>query len=230
MNSEVIKKFYSDLRFPGPYSISDIQFYELEGIYNLYLREIDKNLSDNLSVLDIGCGTGLVSNLFASRYPESQFTAIDFSDSIDYACNFANNHNIKNIKWIKEDFLKYNTDKKFDVIICCGVLHHIPEYQLALEKIKKLLKPNGKLLLALYNPYGKILKKFFRIRYHSKILYEDQENNPYELSFTCNEVKTMCRDLQFISVEPSWNNKFVDAHALFNNQNGGLAIYVFEKN
>lgn len=229
MNSDIIKNFYSRLRFPGTYSIEDIQFYDVEGIHNLYLQEIDKNLENNLSVLDVGCGTGLVSNLFALKYSHSKFTAVDFSDSIDYASSFSDTYNIKNINWVKEDFLKYHTNKQFDVIICCGVLHHIPEYQSALKRMKSLLKPKGKLLLALYNPYGKILKKFVRIKYHNKILYEDQENNPYELSFTSGDVLKLCADLRFISVEPSWKNKFVDAHALFNSQNGGLTIYVFEK-
>ena len=228
MNSEVIRQFYSELRFPGHYSFDDIKFYEIEGIHNIYLKEIDKNLSDGIDVLDVGCGTGLVSNLFATRY-NSKFTAVDFSDSIDYAKQFAKDNNINNVTWIKQDFLQFKSNKKFDVIICCGVLHHIPQYNEALDLIKQLLKPGGKLLLALYNPWGKVLKKFVRIKYHNSILYKDQENNPYELSFSYKDVLNLCSDLKFDYVEPSWNNKFVDLQALFNSQNGGLALYVFEK-
>lgn len=228
MNSEIIKQFYSDLNFPGRYSFDDIKFYEIEGIYNLYLKEIDKNLTDGIDVLDVGCGTGLVSNLFATRY-NSNFTAVDFSNSIDYAKDFAKKYNINNVNWIKEDFLEFESKKQFDVIICCGVLHHIPKYEFALEKMKTLLKPNGKLLLALYNPWGKILKRFVRLKYHNSILYNDQENNPYELSFDYNKVLSMCNDLKFCSIQPSWNNKLVNLHAFFNSHNGGLALYVFEK-
>ena len=228
MNSDVIKNFYSELGFPGPYTWEDIQFYEQEGIHNIYLREIDRHLQDNTDILDVGCGTGLVSNLFASRY-KSQFTAVDFSNSIDYARKFAQANNIDNVKWIKQDFTKFKSEKKYDTIICCGVLHHIPNYKQALEKIKYLLKPGGQLLLALYNPWGKFLKRYFTIRYHSPILYKDQEHNPFELSFTYSQTLKMCSDLQFEAVVPSCRNRFVDLHALFNNQNGGLALYVFKK-
>lgn len=228
MNSDVIRKFYDNLKFPGTYSLDDIRFYEIEGIHNIYLKEIDKHLADSQNVLDVGCGTGLVSNLFASRY-NSNFTAVDFADSIDYAKKFSQENCIYNVQWVKQDFLDFVSNTQYDVIICCGVLHHIPEYRNALDKIKSLLKPGGKLLLALYNPWGKILKRFYKINYHNKILYEDQENNPYELSFNYQAVRNLCADLKFYSVVPSWNNQLVDLQALFNSPNGGLTLYVFEK-
>jgi len=225
--TEEIKKFYSELHFPGKYSIEDIEFYDEQGIHNLYLKEINQHLSDNIEVLDVGCGTGLISNLFANKFKNSNFTAIDFSDSINYAKTFANNNNIPNIKWVKKDFLKFKTTKQYDVIICCGVLHHIPDYHQALSKLKTLLKPGGKLLLAVYNPYGKFLKRYFAVNYNCDILYQDQENNPFELSFTRKQVLTMCSDLTFNSVTPSINNHLVELLALFNSENGGLALYVF---
>jgi hypothetical protein len=41
-----------------------------------------------------------IVNFLARRHPNIQFHAIDFSDSIDYAIDFSNKHNIKNIKYI----------------------------------------------------------------------------------------------------------------------------------
>jgi 2-polyprenyl-3-methyl-5-hydroxy-6-metoxy-1,4-benzoquinol methylase len=184
-------------------------------------------MSNGIDVLDVGCGTGLVSNLFADKYKNSNFTAVDFSDSIDYASKFASSNGINNVKWIKKDFLEFKTNKKYDIIICCGVLHHIPEYKKALTKIKSLLKPGGKLLLAVYNPYGKILKRFFNINYNCDILYQDQEKNPFELSFSNKQVHNMCSDLKFQSANPSISNRFVDFLSCFNSENGGLVLYIF---
>jgi 2-polyprenyl-3-methyl-5-hydroxy-6-metoxy-1,4-benzoquinol methylase len=227
MNTNSIKAFYSQIHFPGRYTGEDLKFYEEQGINNVYLKEIDRFLIDGMSVLDVGCGTGLVSNLFAIHRPNCQITSIDFSDSIDYAKQFAQKNNIKNVDWVKKDFLEFKTTKRYDMIICCGVLHHIPEYKLALSKMKELLKPGSKLMLAVYNKYGKLPKKIFNIKYHNDVLYQDQELNPFELSFTHNQVLNMCRDLNFELVTPSYNNKLVNLSALFNSVNGGLALYVF---
>lgn len=226
---EQIKDFYSSLQFPGTYQIEDLQFYIEHGIHNTYLKEIERVIRPGMQILDVGCGAGLVSNLFAITNPCCQITAIDFSKSIEYAQKFSDDNNISNVNWVRQDFLEFESDIQYDVIICCGVLHHIPEHSKALAKIKQLLKPKGKLLLALYNPFGKVLKKLININYHSDILYKDQELNPFELSFTCNAVKEMCSEhnLTFNSVSPSINNMLVDFLALFNSSNGGLAMYTF---
>jgi 2-polyprenyl-3-methyl-5-hydroxy-6-metoxy-1,4-benzoquinol methylase len=228
MSTDYIKNFYSNLHFPGRYTQKDLEFYEREGVdVNVYLREINRVMKDKLEVLDIGCGTGLVSNTFATLYPDSSFTGVDFSNSIDYAKKISKENKLTNTKWVKEDFLKVKLNKKYDVVICCGVLHHIPQYQEALDKLKRLLKPGGTLMIALYNPLGKILKHVKKINYNSPTLFEDQENNPFELSFTKQAVLNMCSDLTFHRVEPSWCNHFVNFLALFNSSNGGLAIYTF---
>jgi len=161
-------------------------------------------------------------------YPDSSFTGLDFSNSIDYARKISIDHGIKNTAWIKEDFLKVKLEKKYDIVICCGVMHHIPQYEDALKKLKALVKPGGRLLLALYNPLGKILKHIKKINYNSPTLFEDQENNPFELSFTKSAVINMCRDLKFERAQPSLGNRFVDLLALFNSSNGGLTIYTFK--
>ena len=60
-------------------------------------------------------------------------------------------------------------------------------------------------------------------------LNQDQENNPFELSFTHDQVLAMCDDLIFHSVNPSVANELVNLLACFNSSNGGLALYVFSK-
>ena len=81
----------------------------------------------------------------------------------------------------------------------------------------------------MYNTNGKLLKRIFDIKYHSVILEEDQENNPFELSFRHQCILKMCNDLEFNLVSPSWHNNFVNFLALFNSENGGLTLYVFTK-
>lgn len=226
MNSIDIKNFYNKNQFPGHYTAQGL-LYHNEQIKNPYLKIINQYLQSNNQVLDVGCGTGLISNLFATKYPTAQFTSVDFSDGIDYAKDYAKTNNIKNVKYLKKDFLEFKVSTQYDVVICQGVLHHIPEYNKAIEKIKLLIKPSGILILGLYHPGGKILKKMFNLDYKNKILKVDQELVPYETSFLCGKVKQMFNEYKLINSYPQIT-PLTAIKSIFNYRNGGLITYVFK--
>lgn len=222
------KQFYDRLQFPGPYTEKQLSIH-YEEVKNPYLNIIDQNIPESGNILDVGCGTGLVSNLMAIRHPTCQFTGVDFADSIDHAKQFAKNNNIKNVQFIKKDFLAYTTKTQYDAVICQGVLHHIPNYLQASENIDLLLKPGGRLILGLYHPWGKILKKFVNINYGSDILYKDQELNPYETSFNLEQAKRLFPGYTLSSAYPGTINTLIPLQAFFNYRNGGLVTYILEK-
>jgi SAM-dependent methyltransferase len=221
-----VKDFYSKLKFPGTYSLSDLEFYD-SVVHNPYLQIFDSAVTGTKSVLDIGCGSGFITNFLARRHPEVQFDAVDFSDSIDYAKKFTETANISNIHYYKENFLDWVTDKKYDLVICNGVLHHIPEHEIALEKLKDLT--NNKLVLGIYNTYGKLLKKLVPVKYINDVLYIDQEKCPFEVSFTDAEFRSKLKDFQMLKTHPGYKNHFVNFYNLFNSSNGGLTVYVFSR-
>lgn len=218
--SAQVNDFYDKLEFPGRYTSFDLDQYNDE-IHNTYLKFIDKHLRDGLEVLDVGCGTGLITNIFANRY-KSNFTAIDFSKGVLYGKEYAKTNNISNTQWIHQNFLNYKTDIKYDLIICQGVLHHIPEYKDALVIMKNLLKPGGTLLLGVYHPVGKLVQQFFKIQFFNELLKTDQLDNPFELSFTLNQVENMCHPLVLESHAPKLLSRVTSLKFV---QSGGLVIY-----
>jgi SAM-dependent methyltransferase len=218
--TEKINLFYNNLEFPGRYSVKDLDYYS-DKISNIYLKFMDQYLADGLSILDVGCGTGLITNVFANRH-HSNFTAIDFSKGVLYGKEYAEKNKILNTQWIYQDFLDYTSDIKYDVIICQGVLHHIPEYTKALENIKTLLKPGGVLLLGLYHPIGKLAQKILKLNFFNDLLKTDQMINPFELSFTLGQVINMCQPLTLESYTPSLILSLTNPTFF---QSGGLVIY-----
>jgi ubiquinone/menaquinone biosynthesis C-methylase UbiE len=223
------KEFYDRLKFPGYYSQQDITCH-LVDIKNPYLWTIDQALSNGISVLDIGCGSGYISNLFAQRYPDSDFSAIDFSAALDVGKDFSKSVDQNNITWIKQDFLQYKFKTQYDVVICQGVFHHIKECEQALDKIKQLVKPGGTIVFGVYHPFGKFLKKLFKLKYHSEILRIDQEENVFETAYTCNQVADMFQDsYQLVTSYPTTLPILSHLRALINYQNGGLTTYVWKQ-
>ncbi|MEX2059962.1 MAG: class I SAM-dependent methyltransferase [Nitrosopumilaceae archaeon] len=100
-----------------------------------------RHLLKNKTVLDLGCGAGRLS-LYASKYAKS-VTGIDYIDSaVDYAKNFANLCNIKNVEFFTGDNDQF-LERKYDVILISEVLQHVNNPLKILQRCKKLLNKNG---------------------------------------------------------------------------------------
>jgi len=223
---QAVKDFYSKLQFPGHYTIEDLDFYA-DDVVNDYLKIFDDAAQHATRVLDVGCGSGFIVNFLANRYPNITFDAVDFSDGIDFARQFSSDHDIKNINYYKADFLLWQTNHKYDLVISNGVLHHIPEYQSAVDKIYKLATDT--VIIGIYNSYGKLLKKICKINYINETLYLDQEQCPFEVSFSDKQFKELFTEYDVLTVHPSCCNRLVDFYNLFNAGNGGLTIYVLQQ-
>lgn len=115
----------------------------------IYLQIIEKSknyLKPTDTVLDFGCGTGLVSNEISGTVKNIQ--AIDFSlKMIEIAKTKAQKQKIQNIEYLHatifDDSLKSGS---YDVILCFYILHLLEIPQAAVRKMHQLLKPGGMLI------------------------------------------------------------------------------------
>lgn len=220
-----IREFYDALMFPGMYDLAGIRYHGLE-IRNPYLALIDRYVARAASALDIGCGTGYVSNLMAYRHPRCEITGIDFGRGLNYAHEFAQQHALTNASYHQRDFMQLDIQQQFDVVVAQGVLHHIPEFDRALDRAKRLVTDQGILIIGLYHPWGKILKKYVTIDYDSEILEQDQEHHPYEISYTLDQLDMT--GFKLLDSFPRHPRIYALLNPLRHSRNGGLVTYVFK--
>jgi SAM-dependent methyltransferase len=89
-----------------------------------------------LSILDIGCGTGV---LMTELKKFGQVTGIDLSEE---ALAFCRQKGIRNVK--RGDVLKIpEPDKKYDLALALDVIEHVENDQQAISEIRRVLKPGG---------------------------------------------------------------------------------------
>lgn len=137
------KKFWN--RIAQKYDSQSTKYKEA---YNSNIRLTIENTCANCSLLEIGCGTGIITNEVAPHV--ASIHATDISEKmIEIAIEKANITGNDNITFSVAD--GYNLDfngQKFDAILLFNILHLISEPNIFLTELKKHLKPDGKILLA----------------------------------------------------------------------------------
>lgn len=103
-----------------------------------------KNLSRNKnSVLDIGCGSGILAFDLAKYY--EKVVAVDISQEMLEIAKLK--RSAPNIQYLLMDAKNLMLDEKFDLITSANTFHHLENSLTTLQTVKKLLKPGGKFVL-----------------------------------------------------------------------------------
>lgn len=101
---------------------------------------------DNVhQILDVGAGTGLLSVLFAKKYPETNITLLDYSvDMLAKARDRFQGNTL--INYNQADFSTVNLDlNKYDLVVSSLAIHHLTHElkQKLFQKIYRSLRPGG---------------------------------------------------------------------------------------
>ncbi len=175
---EKVRQFYNRIPYPNSKN------------FNSDYSWVSPPEQNNMDILDLGCGTGEISN-YLSKF--GKVIGVDFSEN---SINIAR-ENYKHIKFLLGDITQINLNKKFDYIYCIGVLHHIPEVKKALINIKKHSKKTTIIVLAVYNKYGMLKNKILRKKFLTKEGYEDFYNNPYAKEYSQKEFQKLLNECGF---------------------------------
>ena len=129
--------------------------YIKENIINSFKLKSKKKPLDNINILDIGCGGGLLSE--PMRRLGANVTGIDASSkNINIAKLHAKKNKLK-INYLCSSPEKLKIQKKFDVILNMEIVEHVEDINFFINSCSKLLKKNGLMFVATLN---KTLKSY----------------------------------------------------------------------
>ena len=186
---------------PSDKDIKEVYDNIAEGFYNMrqrnphpagpYIRELSKEWKPGL-LLDVGCGIGTWMIPFIKNGFEC--IGIDISPKmIEFGKKFAKTHKTK-LKLKTANMLELPfDDEKFDYVISVAAIHHLDNNKKrlkALSEMKRVLKRDGKIFIAVWNKEQK------RFSGAGKDVYvpwkhEGKEYNRYHHLFSKDELKNI---------------------------------------
>jgi len=171
----------------------------------VFLESLEKK--EKLKLLDLGCGTGRFLQL-AQKQGFQNKNIIGY----DYSTGQLNITKSKGFQTQIGDLINLPfLNSSFDVILCIAAHHHLLEKESqikALKEMKRVLKPNGKILLSNWHP-----SKDFSITQEEKrkFVYLDKNRKKVKVTFTMDnkkydryyymfepeEIKILCKEAGF---------------------------------
>ena len=152
-----VKEQYETFPYPR-WSYTDTYLEKTD--INNYLNSLGLQFPNNnilrkdiQSLLIGGCGTGKEAAEIGELLPNLKIKAIDLSKtSLSYAIRKCEELKIKNVEFLNGDILNLEQiNKKFDIVVSNGVIHHMENPILGCKKLIETLNKNGLLKLSLYS-------------------------------------------------------------------------------
>jgi len=133
------------------------------------LKEIFKKISRKtpIKILDVGCCTGYNLHLL-NKY--GKVYGVDLEKK---AVDYCHKRGFKTVKLLKNGLKLPFKKNSFDIITCLDVLEHIPEDEIYLKELYRVLKPKGKLIL--FTPAIKLLWSQLDVKSHHQRRYTKEE-------------------------------------------------------
>ena len=125
-----------------------IEYIKNNIINDLNISRIDKPLK-NISVLDIGCGGGLLSEPLARL--GANVVGIDASEKNIRVAKHHSEKSKLNIEYYNSSPENFKYEKKFDVILNMEIIEHVDNIQDFIFECSKFLNKNGTMFIATLN-------------------------------------------------------------------------------
>lgn len=92
-------------------------------------------------ILDVGCGSGAVTEEVAETFPKAEITAIDESADQVRKANQAHPH--ERITYEVADIVEYRPEGQFDIVVSNSTMHWVQRQDDAYQNVYRALEPDG---------------------------------------------------------------------------------------
>lgn len=246
--THLVQDFYEDAPFPNYNSFDSIASFVKRADAGIFARLLRQQIPINSNVLEIGCGTGQLSNYLAATTPTRVYAADMTMASLRLGRNFARQNGIEGIRFLQTNlFMPSIKPQSMDIVISNGVLHHTYDTKKAFMSISRLVKPGGYLIVGLYNHIGRLRTDIRRVLvklFGEGILFldphlrkelspekrrawiKDQYFHPQERKHSISELMQWLDEagFSFVSSIPKIIGQFSSNEPLFEPQNPGTTF------
>jgi carbamoyltransferase len=154
--TNMVKAFYEETPFPNYDDHDSVRSLINKSRRGAYARRLDETIPYNSAVLEVGCGTGQLTNFLGISCRHVIGTDICLN-SLRLGETFRKKHDLSRARFLQMNlFRPAFAPEQFDVVLCNGVLHHTSDPYGGFRSIATLVKPGGYIVIGLYNTYGRL--------------------------------------------------------------------------
>jgi len=248
--TEQVKAFYEETPFPNYQDHESLRSLIDKSRRGGYAHDLHRAVSFNRTVLEVGCGTGQLSNFLGVGCRRVVGTDLCLN-SLRLGETFRSEHALERTAFLQMNLFRPSfLPESFDVVLCNGVLHHTSDPRGGFEGLVPLLKPGGTIVIGLYNRWGRAMTDLRRVLFRltggrlrrldpylrdsrlsedkERAWFADQYRHPHESKHTTSEVLGWFRacGIEFVRAVPSvtLENAAQAGEGLFDPEPAGTAF------
>jgi SAM-dependent methyltransferase len=162
--TEIVRAFYEETPFPNYDDIDSPETLRAKAERGQFARLLNEQIPHGARILEVGCGTGQLSNYLALTWGRTLIGSDLCLNSLKLAQEFKRRHDIAGVAFLQQNlFCLVFKPETFDIVISNGVLHHTADPFAGFRSILTALKRGGHIVIGLYNRYGRLTTDLRRL-------------------------------------------------------------------
>ena len=229
--TDEVRQFYEITPFPNYDEFDSVEALMQKSRKGRFARLLDEQVPLRSKVLEVGCGTGQLSNFLGIAQRDVLGTDMCLN-SLALAEDFRRRNQLTHVGFYQMNlFRPIFQEETFDLVIANGVLHHTSDPFGGFKSIASLVKSGGYIIVGLYNKYGRLMTDLRRLIFHTtgkrfvfldsylrerakndaktEAWFADQYQHPHESKHTMREVMRWFDETGFLFVNSVPKNRFM---------------------